>query len=95
MMTIAELCAWGIPSVLVPLPSAAADHQTPNARAIHEAGAGIHLPQSELSATRLGAAVSELLGDPARLLRMRAAALARAHPDALARIAARIGVLSG
>ncbi|HTL05884.1 MAG TPA: UDP-N-acetylglucosamine--N-acetylmuramyl-(pentapeptide) pyrophosphoryl-undecaprenol N-acetylglucosamine transferase [Gemmatimonadales bacterium] len=95
MMTIAELCAWGIPSVLVPLPSAAADHQTPNARAIDEAGAGIHLPQSELSAARLGAAVSQLLADPARLLGMRAAALARAHPDALDRIVARIGVLSG
>src|SRR5207245_9462813 len=33
-MTVAELCAWGKPSVLVPLPSAAADHQTSNARAL-------------------------------------------------------------
>src|ERR1041384_2492619 len=32
MMTLAELCAWGIPSILIPLPTAAADHQTPNAR---------------------------------------------------------------
>ena len=31
MMTLAELCAWGIPSVLIPLPTAAADHQTHNA----------------------------------------------------------------
>jgi UDP-N-acetylglucosamine--N-acetylmuramyl-(pentapeptide) pyrophosphoryl-undecaprenol N-acetylglucosamine transferase len=38
-MTIAELCAWGIPSVLVPLPTAAADHQTHNARAMANAGA--------------------------------------------------------
>ena len=38
-MTTAELCAWGIPSVLVPLPTAAADHQTANARALERAGA--------------------------------------------------------
>ena len=36
-MTIAELCAWGKPSVLIPLPSAAADHQTFNARALAQA----------------------------------------------------------
>ena len=39
MITVAELCAWGLPSVLVPLPTAAADHQTHNARVLAEAGA--------------------------------------------------------
>ena len=39
MITVAELCAWGLPSILVPLPTAAADHQTHNARVLAEAGA--------------------------------------------------------
>ena len=42
-MTTAELCAWGLPMVLVPLPTAAADHQTANARALAAAGAAIHV----------------------------------------------------
>ena len=39
MITVAELCAWGLPSILIPLPTAAADHQTHNARVLAEAGA--------------------------------------------------------
>ena len=39
-MTVAEVCAWGKPSILVPLPTAAADHQTVNARALAAAGGG-------------------------------------------------------
>ncbi len=42
-MTVSELCAWGKPSVLVPLPTAAADHQTYNARALASAGASVLL----------------------------------------------------
>ena len=38
MITVAELCAWGLPSILVPLPTAAADHQTHNARVLADAG---------------------------------------------------------
>ena len=95
MMTLAELCAWGIPSILVPLPSAAADHQTPNARAMAAAGASLHVRQQELTPGRLGDLVSELLADPARLGAMGEAALARAHPAATSEIVARIGILSG
>ncbi len=95
MMTIAELCAWGIPALLVPLPTAAADHQTPNARVLAAAGAGIYLPQKDLTPARLGALVAELFAAPERLRRMRDAALQRARPDAADRIVDRIGVLSG
>jgi UDP-N-acetylglucosamine--N-acetylmuramyl-(pentapeptide) pyrophosphoryl-undecaprenol N-acetylglucosamine transferase len=95
MMTLSELCAWGIPSVLVPLPTAAADHQTPNAWAMAEAGAAVHVPQTGLTAQRLGELLRALCADENRLAVMRAAALARARPDALRRIVARIGVLSG
>jgi UDP-N-acetylglucosamine--N-acetylmuramyl-(pentapeptide) pyrophosphoryl-undecaprenol N-acetylglucosamine transferase len=88
-MTIAELCAWGVPSILVPLPTAAADHQTHNARALADAGAAIHVPQRELSVERLDAIVAELRAEPRRReLAERAAA--RGRPDAAARIAARV-----
>ena len=54
MITVAELCAWGLPSVLVPLPTAAADHQTHNARVLAEAGAAALLAQAELTPASLG-----------------------------------------
>jgi UDP-N-acetylglucosamine--N-acetylmuramyl-(pentapeptide) pyrophosphoryl-undecaprenol N-acetylglucosamine transferase len=95
MMTIAELCAWGIPSILIPLPTAAADHQTGNARVMADAGAAIHLPQSELTPGRLGSAVGSLLANTAQRAEMAARARARGRPDAGARIAALAGVLSG
>ena len=87
-MTTAELCAWGIPMFLVPLPTAAADHQTENARSLHAAGAAIHLPQSGLTALMVDAIVRNVLDDPARLDALAAGARARARPDA-ARVIAR------
>jgi UDP-N-acetylglucosamine--N-acetylmuramyl-(pentapeptide) pyrophosphoryl-undecaprenol N-acetylglucosamine transferase len=89
-MTTAELFAWGIPAILVPLPTAAADHQTHNARALEAAGAAIHLPQSGLTADSLDAAVRGLLTDPAAMARLAAGAAARARPDAAETIARRI-----
>ncbi len=89
-MTIAELCAWGVPSVLVPLPTAAADHQTRNARTLADAGAAIHLPQAELSAERLAAMAAALRANPGRAEAMRDAATRRGRPDAAARIAERV-----
>ncbi len=94
MMTVSELAAWGIPAVLIPLPTAAADHQTPNAEAHARAGAGIHLPQAGLTAARLGEVLGELLADPSRRATMAMAARARGRPDAAARIAARIIALA-
>jgi UDP-N-acetylglucosamine--N-acetylmuramyl-(pentapeptide) pyrophosphoryl-undecaprenol N-acetylglucosamine transferase len=89
-MTTAELFAWGLPAILVPLPTAAADHQTHNARALADAGAAIHLPQSELTVDRLDAAIRALLDDPAAMARLAAGASARARPDAAETIARRI-----
>ncbi|HEY0971380.1 MAG TPA: UDP-N-acetylglucosamine--N-acetylmuramyl-(pentapeptide) pyrophosphoryl-undecaprenol N-acetylglucosamine transferase [Gemmatimonadales bacterium] len=89
-MSTAELCAWGLPAVLVPLPTAAADHQTLNARALEAAGAAIHLPQAELGPERLDAEVRALTGDPDRLARLTAGALSRARPEAAERIARRV-----
>src|SRR5262249_18124983 len=89
-MTTAELFAWGIPAVLVPLPTAAADHQTVNAVTLERAGAAIHLRQSQLSADILDATVRRILESPADLEALAAAARARARPDAAAEIARRI-----
>lgn len=89
-MTTAELCAWGIPSILVPLPTAAADHQTANARALAEAGAAEWVPQRELTVDRLDALIRALLDDPARLSALGAGARARGRPDAADTIARHI-----
>jgi UDP-N-acetylglucosamine--N-acetylmuramyl-(pentapeptide) pyrophosphoryl-undecaprenol N-acetylglucosamine transferase len=89
-MTTAELFAWQIPAVLVPLPTAAADHQTVNARTLQAAGAAIMLPQSELTAERLDSALRSLANDPAAMARLSAGAAARARPDAAETIARRI-----
>jgi UDP-N-acetylglucosamine--N-acetylmuramyl-(pentapeptide) pyrophosphoryl-undecaprenol N-acetylglucosamine transferase len=86
-MTTAELCAWGIPMLLVPLPTAAADHQTENAKSLHAAGAAIHLPQTGLTALMLDAIVRNVLDDPTRLAALASGARARARPDAAAVIA--------
>jgi UDP-N-acetylglucosamine--N-acetylmuramyl-(pentapeptide) pyrophosphoryl-undecaprenol N-acetylglucosamine transferase len=86
-MTTAELCAWGIPMILVPLPTAAADHQSENAKSLHAAGAAIHVPQSGLTALMLDAIVRNVLDNPARLAALAAGAGARARPTAAADIA--------
>ncbi|MBA3646272.1 MAG: UDP-N-acetylglucosamine--N-acetylmuramyl-(pentapeptide) pyrophosphoryl-undecaprenol N-acetylglucosamine transferase [Gemmatimonadaceae bacterium] len=86
-MATAELCAWGLPMILVPLPTAAADHQTANARALEAAGAAQVILQSAMSPAALSAAVSSLLSDPPRLAALSAYALERARPLAAEHIA--------
>jgi UDP-N-acetylglucosamine--N-acetylmuramyl-(pentapeptide) pyrophosphoryl-undecaprenol N-acetylglucosamine transferase len=93
-LTLAELCAWGIPGILVPLPTAAADHQTANARALAASGAARELPQRDLDAERLDREVRSLLGDPLRLEAMTRAALARGRPQAAETIARRVLALA-
>jgi UDP-N-acetylglucosamine--N-acetylmuramyl-(pentapeptide) pyrophosphoryl-undecaprenol N-acetylglucosamine transferase len=95
MITVAELCAWGLPSVLVPLPTAAADHQTHNARVLAEAGAAAVLPQSALTPARLADTVGGLLGDRGRRDAMAARARGRGRPQAAADIVSRLLTLAG
>ena len=89
-MTTAELCAWGIPSALVPLPTAAADHQTANARALERAGAALFIEQFQFTPHRIDATLRMLGADPPRLATLAAAASARGRPDAAETIARRI-----
>jgi UDP-N-acetylglucosamine--N-acetylmuramyl-(pentapeptide) pyrophosphoryl-undecaprenol N-acetylglucosamine transferase len=93
-LTLAELCAWGIPGILVPLPTAAADHQSANARTLSAAGAARELPQRELTVDRLDREVRSLFDDPVRLEAMRRAAFARGRPDAAEKIARRVLALA-
>lgn len=93
-MGTAEMCAWGIPALLVPLPTAAADHQAVNARALAAAGAARWLPQRELGAERLAREIGALLADGAALAALARGALARARPDAAETIARRVLTLA-
>ena len=95
MITVAEVCAWGLPSILVPLPTAAADHQTHNARAMAEAGAAVFLPQVGPSADGLGALIDELLASPERRSAMASRALARGRPGAARDIVSHLLTLAG
>ena len=97
-MATSEFLAWGLPSILVPLPTAAADHQSANARALEAAGAAVHLPErgeggAELTGERLWTEVQRLLRTPELLPEMSRAAAGRARPDAAREVAAAIGEL--
>jgi UDP-N-acetylglucosamine--N-acetylmuramyl-(pentapeptide) pyrophosphoryl-undecaprenol N-acetylglucosamine transferase len=90
-LTLAELCAVGVGSVLVPFPQAVDDHQTRNAQFLVERNAAQLLPQGEDLAQRLSATLEILvngrLADRALLLPMAQAARALARPDAAQRVA--------
>jgi UDP-N-acetylglucosamine--N-acetylmuramyl-(pentapeptide) pyrophosphoryl-undecaprenol N-acetylglucosamine transferase len=94
-MATAELCAWGIPAIVVPLPTAAADHQTANARALESAGAAKMILQSELSRETLVKTIAVLLEEPNTLDVMKRRALERARPAAAVEIARHILGLIG
>ena len=92
-MATSEFLAWGLPAVLVPLPTAAAGHQAHNATALADAGAAIHLPQRGLEAGALWREVAGLMDDAERLAAMSAAATERSRPDAAERIARDLAAL--
>ena len=89
-MTVSELCAWGKPSILVPLPTAAADHQTLNARALATAGASVLVLESELAPDSFSKTVSALARDEERLAELGQTARKRGHPNAARTIFAKI-----
>jgi UDP-N-acetylglucosamine--N-acetylmuramyl-(pentapeptide) pyrophosphoryl-undecaprenol N-acetylglucosamine transferase len=80
-LTLAELAIMQRPAILIPLPTAADDHQTENALAFERAGAAVVLPEHEASATRLGDLADEILSNPLRIAKMGQAmgTLARPH----------------
>jgi UDP-N-acetylglucosamine--N-acetylmuramyl-(pentapeptide) pyrophosphoryl-undecaprenol N-acetylglucosamine transferase len=80
--TLAEICGVGRPSVLIPYPFAASNHQLENARALERVGAAVCVPQAEASAERLAELLASLFADLPRLSAMAAAAQSWGRPDA-------------
>ena len=88
--TVSELAAAGKPTLLVPFPQAADDHQRKNAEVLAKAGAAVVLLQREVTDQVLLRELADLLNDPQRRQEMAAAARALARPGALERIAAMV-----
>ncbi|MGE5508270.1 MAG: undecaprenyldiphospho-muramoylpentapeptide beta-N-acetylglucosaminyltransferase [Chitinophagales bacterium] len=86
-MALSEMAVRGLPSILIPLPSAAENHQEWNARAREKAGASVMLLERDLSGERLGALLAGLLADPVRLARMESAARTLGRPQAAEAVA--------
>ena len=86
-MTLAEIAVCGRPSILVPYPFAAHDHQRVNAQNLADRGAAVVIEDAELTGERLAKEVAHLLADRTALSRMSANARLFARPDAAARLA--------
>lgn len=93
-LTIAELAAAGLASVLVPYPYAVDDHQTANGLYLSENGAAILLPQTDLTASALAEHLRQMMQAPERLLQMGEKARELARPDATAEVAAIVAELA-
>ncbi|MDH5180876.1 MAG: undecaprenyldiphospho-muramoylpentapeptide beta-N-acetylglucosaminyltransferase [Gammaproteobacteria bacterium] len=88
-LTLSELCAAGVGSILVPYPHAVDDHQTWNARSLVNEAAAILLPQHELTIEKLAGLLQSLLQkDRQQLLQMAQAARRLARPQATEQVAA-------
>lgn len=81
-LTVSEIAAAGLPSLLVPFPHAVDDHQTVNGRYLVEAGAALMIQEAQLTPELLVATITPLLRDRQRLLSMAEAAHARAWTHA-------------
>lgn len=93
--SLAELCAIGRASILIPFPFAADDHQRKNAESLASAGASICIVQKEATKERIADSLVSLSRDPLRLLSMADAARARGVPDAADRVAVDLLKLAG
>jgi UDP-N-acetylglucosamine--N-acetylmuramyl-(pentapeptide) pyrophosphoryl-undecaprenol N-acetylglucosamine transferase len=93
-ITLAEICAAGRASLLIPL-SIAQGHQIDNARVLADAEAAEMIPSAELTPDLLTERLAGLLGDLPRLARMGRAARSLAHPRAVADIADRLEQIGG
>ncbi len=85
-MTLAELTAFGKPSILIPYPYAVDDHQRANAEVLVQAGAARMILDAELTPERLGAVIETLTSDRQLLEAMSRAAVTLGHPDATAAV---------
>ncbi len=84
--SLSELSFFGLPSILVPYPFAAEDHQTLNAEIFSQRGAAALLNQSQITSEKLAALVGKLINDPVELERMARNARQLAPENAAARV---------
>ena len=85
-LTLAEITACGKPSILVPFPHSAGDHQTKNARSVQMANAALLLEEKGLSPRKLYRSVIDILYDDSKLEKMSANSKKIGIPDATDRI---------
>lgn len=93
-MTLSEITACGIPSILVPYPHATNNHQEANAREMVDRGGSVMILDAELTASRLAAELSDLLGDNLKLRRMATNAHGSARYEGAERLAAALAALA-
>lgn len=94
-MSLAELCAWGVPMILVPLPTAAANHQFHNGIALAQAGAAVMVEEKELGGGRLWTEMMGVATDASKRATLAAKAKERGQPDAADLIAGALAKLIG
>jgi UDP-N-acetylglucosamine--N-acetylmuramyl-(pentapeptide) pyrophosphoryl-undecaprenol N-acetylglucosamine transferase len=85
--SLTELSHFGLPSILLPYPHAADDHQTANAQIFDRAGAGLLLKEKDATGDTLAELIRSLLDDPAKLATMSQRSRALAPAEAAARVA--------
>jgi UDP-N-acetylglucosamine--N-acetylmuramyl-(pentapeptide) pyrophosphoryl-undecaprenol N-acetylglucosamine transferase len=93
-LTLAELAIVGRPAVLIPLPTAADDHQSKNAAEFARAGAAVVLDQAQATGAALADLLAALLADPARREAMATAMRGLARPAAATEVVERLAALS-
>ena len=93
--SLAEIAAFGLPSILIPYPHAADDHQTANANVFMLAGACWTIPQEKIDLDRFVQRVTDAILQPERRRRMAQAAKSRAKPVAAAEVVDRLERLAG
>lgn len=86
-MTITELTACGVASIMIPLPSAAEDHQTHNAAAMDKRDAAKMIPEADLSPDNLSILINQLFKDEYALNKMSKNSKALGKPNAVSVIA--------
>jgi len=89
-LTLAELAIAGRPAILIPLPTAADDHQSKNAARFAQAGAAIVLNQGAVAGAQLAQLLGDLLADSGRRQAMAAVMRGLARPKAAAEIVDRL-----
>ena len=93
-LSLSEIQAAGLASILIPYPHAAADHQRKNAKFMVEMDASLYLEDSETDENRLGEKITALLDNPEKLLELQTNALKLAKYDGVQKIVEQLRTIS-